>query len=203
MSLQYKRLLLVPALLITALLAACGPRIVVEQDPLVQLPGSGNYAWSTASDHIPGEDNPRVNNDIIAGKVQSALDAGLAKRGYHATDASTAAWLVHYHAGIEKQTELVSEPMYSAAPRVVCGPYACSSAYGWGYYGPPESVTRTVTFHEGTLIVDIHDAKTNKLVWRGTLSKDINVNKPLDPVKLQRAIDLLFQKLPATADAKK
>lgn len=203
MSLKCPRLLLAPAVLTAVLLAACGPRIVVEQDPLAQLPGTGNYAWGTASDHIPGEDNPRVNNDIFASKVQNALDIGLAKRGYHAVDKNAAAWLVHYHAGIEKQTELVSEPVYPAAPRVFCGPYVCNSAYGWGFYGPPESITRTVTFHEGTLLVDIHDAKTNKLVWRGTLSDDINVNKPVDPVMLQRAIDKLFLMLPATADVKK
>ncbi|MGH8492967.1 MAG: DUF4136 domain-containing protein [Moraxellaceae bacterium] len=185
------------------LLAACGAQVVVEQDPSVQMPGSGTYAWGAAQDHIPGEGNHRVNNDIIASKVQTALDTGLAKRGYKLVDPAGAAWLVHYHAGIEKQTELVTEPMYAAAPRVVCGPYACSGAYGWGYYGPPEAVTRTVTFHEGTLILDIHDAKTNKLVWRGTVSKDVNVNKPLNEVVLQQAVDKLLLKLPATASAKK
>lgn len=200
MSLSYRGLFLA----LTALLvSACSTQIVVEQDPNAQLPGPGTYAWGPATDHIPGEENHRVNNDIIAAKVQNALDKGLAKRGYKPVDKSEAAWLVHYHAGIEQQQQLVTEPMYPAAPRVICGPYACSSAYGWGYYGPPEAVTRTVTFHEGTLILDIHDAKTNKLVWRGTVSKDVNVNKPLNEVVLQQAVDKLLTKLPATADAKK
>ncbi|HEX6590446.1 MAG TPA: DUF4136 domain-containing protein [Moraxellaceae bacterium] len=200
MTLSFRGILLLP---LTLLLAACGAQVVVEQDPAAHLPGPGTYAWGSASDHMPGEDNPRINNDIIAGMVQTALDTGLAKRGYKPAEKGQAAWLVHYHAGLEKQTQLVTEPMYPAAPRVVCGPYACGGGYGWGYYGPPEAVTRTVTFHEGTLILDIHDATTNKLVWRGTVSDDVNVNKPVNPARLQQAIDKLLQKLPATADAKK
>ncbi len=200
MSLSCRGLLLP---LTALLLSACGPQLVVEQDPSAQLPGPGTYAWGVATDHLPGEDNPRINNDIIASKVQTALDSGLAKRGYQPAERGQAAWLVHYHVGLEKQTQLVTEPVYPAAPRVVCGPYACSSAYGWGFYGPPEAVTRTVTFNEGTLILDIHDAQTNKLVWRGTVSDDVNVNKPLNPVRLQQAVDKLLLKLPATATAGK
>ncbi len=184
------------------LLSACGARVMVEQDPNAQLPGTGSYAWGAATDHIPGEDNPRINNDIIAAKVQAALDNGLAKRGYQQVPRNQAAWLVHYHAGLEQQTQQITEPLYPAAPRVVCGPYVCNNAYGWGFYGPPEAITRTVTFHEGTLILDIHDAKTNKLVWRGTVSNDVNVNRALDEVKLQQAVDKLLLKLPATAAAK-
>lgn len=200
MSLSYRGLLLSLSAIV---IAACSTQVVVEQAADAQLPGPGTYAWGPATDHIPGEGNHRVNNDIIAAKVQNALDKGLAKRGYKAVDRSQAAWLVHYHAGIEQQTQLVTESMYPATPHLACGPYACGAGYGWGYYGPPEAVTRTVTFHEGTLILDIHDAKTNKLVWRGTVSKDVNVNKPLNEVILQQAVDKLLKKLPATADAPK
>jgi|GEM_PF-6398744 len=194
MSLSLKGL---TALFIAALLAGCGPTVMVEQVPGAQLPGAGSYAWGTATDHIAGEQNPRVNNDIIADQVQQAITAGLAKRGYKLAEKAEAAWLVHYHAGLEKQTETVTDMSYPAAPRVVCGAYRCASAYGWGFYGPPEAMTRTVTFHEGRLLLDIHDTKTNKLVWRGTLSDEVNVNKPLNQQALQRAIDKLLLKLPA------
>lgn len=186
------------------LLASCGPRMLVEQSPESGLPGSGRYAWSASSDHIPGEENPRVNNDIFAATVQNVIDKALAKRGYSPTEKNQADWLVHYHASIQQETQLVSEPLFrSPPPRVVCGPHTCNSIYGWGFYGPPETVTRTVTFHEGTLILDIHDAKTNKLVWRGTVSDDVNVNRALNEVKLQQALDKLLLKLPATATAAK
>lgn len=185
------------ALLAAALLAGCGPRVMVEQAAGVQLPGAGTYAWGTAEDHIAGDQNPRVNNDIIADKVQHAINTGLGERGYTLTRKADAAWLVHYHAGLEKQTQTVTETQRVPVPRIVCGAYRCDTVYDWGFYGPPEAVTRTITFHEGTLILDIHDATTNKLVWRGTLSDEVNVNKALDQAALQKAINKLLEKLPA------
>lgn len=185
------------ALLTAALMAGCGPRMMVEQAPGAQLPGSGRYAWGTATDHIAGEQNPRVNNDIIAEQLQQAISNGLGRRGYTLADKANAAWLVHYHAGVEKQTATITEPLFINAPRVVCGVYHCTTVYGWGFYGPPEAVTRTITFHEGTLLLDIHDGKSNKLVWRGTLSDEVNINKPLNQEALHKAIDKLLEKLPA------
>lgn len=186
-------LLVLPGLSVTA----CGPRMMVEQTPQSGLPGDGHYAWGIASDRIPGDGDPRVNNDIIAAKLQAAIDAGLTKRGFQRVDRNAATWLVHYHAGLEKQTQVVSEPLYPPSmPRVICGAYRCSTAYDWGFYGPPEFVTRTVIFHEGTLLIDIHDAKTNQLVWRGSLTNEVNINKPLNEKALQSAVDKLLLKLP-------
>lgn len=196
MPLPLKRL---AALLAAVLLTGCGPRVMVEQATGSQLPGAGTYAWGTATDHIAGEQNPRVNNDIIADKVQHAIVTGLGRRGYQQVSKSDAAWLVHYHAGLETQTQTITETTPPVAPRVVCGAYRCSTIYDWGFYGPPEAVTRTVTFHEGTLLLDIHDARTGKLVWRGTLSDEVNVNKPLSQSALQKAIDKLLEKLPEAA----
>lgn len=166
---------------------------------MIQLPGAGTYAWGMATDHIAGEQNPRVNNDIIAEKVQHAIVTGLDRRGYQQVEKSEAAWLVHYHAGQEKQTQTITEIPHPVAPRVVCGAYRCSTVYDWGFYGPPEAITRTITLHEGTLLLDIHDAKTSKLVWRGTLSREVNVNKPLDQSTLQKAINKLLENLPAAS----
>ena len=185
------------ALLIILILTGCSPRLMVEQDPGAKLPGAGSYAWGAATDHIPGDQNPRVNNDIIAGKVQFAIDRGLARRGYVLTPKADAVWLVHYHAGVEKKTEVITEPVLPVGPRIICTSFRCDTVYGWGFYGPPEVVTRIVTFHEGTLLIDIHDAKTGKLAWRGTLSDEVNVNKALDQETLQTAIDRLLKSLPA------
>lgn len=184
---------------LTLLLAGCGPHILVEQDKTAGLPGNGHYAWDKGTDSIPGENNARIHNDIIHGKIQRAIDTGLQKRGYTPAAANQADWLVHYHVGLEKQTQQVREPVFPPRSHVVCRPRGgCDTYYTWGYYGPPDVVTRTITYHEGTLLLDIHDAKTNKLVWRGSLSDDVNVGKPLDEEGLQKAIDKLLLKLPTS-----
>jgi hypothetical protein len=189
---------LLPLLLAALLLGGCGPRLLVAQAPDAGLPGPATYAWGTGSDRIPGDRDPRVNNDIVAGMVQHAVDQALAGRGYRAVARERAAWLVHYHAGLERKSETVTEPLHrTPVPRVVCDRQHCSQIYDWGFYGPPEYVTHTLTFHQGTLIIDIHDAASGRLVWRGQLSDDIDVNKAVDPQELDAAVAKLMRRLPS------
>lgn len=182
--------------MLALLLAGCGPRLMVERAPGAALPGAASYAWSVAHDRIPGEEHPRVANDIVADLLRQAIDTGLARRGWQA--AERPAWHVHYHAGIEKRTEQVTEPARPRLPRLVCtARHYCYETWDWGYWGPPELSTRTITYHEGTLVIDIHDVASGKLVWRGTLSDEIDLRAAIDPEKLQKAVDKLLLQLPA------
>ncbi len=188
-----------PALLLGASVAACGPRIVVDQSPSTALPGPATYAWQTPPEPgktLPGEDNPRVNNDIMHAHLKEALDVGLARRGYRPVAMEQAAWLLHYHVGLQKKQETVTEPLMMPPPRFCSSRRGCAYDYYWGWYGPPE-VTRTITYNEGSLMVDIHDAKTQKLVWRGIVTDEVNINKPLDTAALQKAVNKMLEKLPA------
>jgi hypothetical protein len=55
---------------------------------------------------------------------------------------------------------------------------------GWGYYGygmagPIYTETEVIEYDEGTLVVDIWDAATMQLIWRGTVTRVFsdNINK--------------------------
>lgn len=190
-------------------LAACGPSIVVDRDPTAALPGPATYAWSedipgdkASAEKLPGADNPRVNNDIIHGMVQRALDVGLAKRGYNPAPREKAAWLLHYHVALQRKTELVQEPIMRPVPRLCFHRHDCDD-WPWGWYGPPEYYTRKVSYHEGALLVDLHDARTGKLVWRGLMTDEVNANKPLEPASLQKAVDEMLKQLPGPMDPPK
>lgn len=58
--------------------------------------------------------------------------------------------------------------------------------YGYGYgYGYPvgnSTAVNTYNYKDGTIMVDILDAKTEKLIWEGTGSSEIT-SKPSDPEK--------------------
>lgn len=52
--------------------------------------------------------------------------------------------------------------------------------WGWGWGGPwgwGMSRAWTTTYHQGSLVIELVDAKTNKLVWQGT-GGGINVDSP-------------------------
>ena len=42
--------------------------------------------------------------------------------------------------------------------------------YGWGWYGSGRTNTYVNEWDEGTLLVDIVDAASNELVWRGSVT---------------------------------
>jgi len=71
---------------------------------------------------------------------------------------------------------------------------------GWGYYGygrgyvggPISTTTRVVEYERGTLIVDIVDASSSELIWRGAVS-DITVTD--DPEKMQKNMTKAIQKM--------
>ena len=68
----------------------------------------------------------------------------------------------------------------------------------WGYgAGAPVSTTTTVRkYIRGTLVVDIWDARTKQLVWRGTATDTVNDNPEKNDKHLKKAMEKMFRKYP-------
>lgn len=62
----------------------------------------------------------------------------------------------------------------------------------WGYFGRQIDVTE---YKEGTLLIDVVDAKTKTLVWRGTATDDIS-DRELSSEKIGKAVAKMFAKFP-------
>ena len=68
---------------------------------------------------------------------------------------------------------------------------------GWRWGGGFGSATTTVnTYEEGTLIVDLFDAKTQEAVWRGTATQDVSSNPEKQSKNIDKAVQKLFSKFP-------
>jgi len=65
-------------------------------------------------------------------------------------------------------------------------------APGWRWRGWSEPVS----YDEGTLVVDIFDAKTQALIWRGFASQTVSSKDQKNIVKLDKVIEKLFKKFP-------
>ena len=73
-------------------------------------------------------------------------------------------------------------------------------ATGWGPYRlrGGTAVARTEQILTGTLVVDVVDARSGNIVWRGTASKEVDADA--DPAKrdrnIRRAVERLFKNYP-------
>lgn len=93
--------------------------------------------------------------------------------------------------------------------------YGFGSGWYWGhggYYGRggylgsagPVSTTTTVRkYTRGTLVVDIWDARTKELLWRGTATDIVSDNPEKNEKKLKKSLDKMFKQYPPEKPRKK
>ena len=70
---------------------------------------------------------------------------------------------------------------------------------GRGFGGFGESTTTSDTYTVGTLVVDLFDAKTKNLVWRGVSSGMLSDKSDKNIKSLNRGVQKLFQHFPPDA----
>jgi hypothetical protein len=73
----------------------------------------------------------------------------------------------------------------------------------WGGFGGLGDATTTVeTYKVGTLVVDLFDAKTEKLIWRSSSSDTLSDNADKNTKNLDKGVNKMFQHFPPASSAK-
>jgi len=128
------------------------------------LGGYATYAWAERGDAPTGD--PRLDsNPFFFGRVRTEVDEGLAARGFARVDEGSDL-LVHVHASVTQEIDT------SLIDQAFCVEGEC----------------RPFVYDSGTLVVDLVDPTTSRLVWRGwaesTLGEIVN-----DQALMERRID--------------
>lgn len=106
------------------------------------------YDWGPP-DNLPVGDPRLDNNPFFNDYLQGAVEKQLKAKGFDRNaSGATADLLVHYHASVNQRLDV----------------YRADQQYGY-CYGDCEP--QVVDFEQGTLVIDVVDAKTKKVVWRG------------------------------------
>jgi hypothetical protein len=159
---------------------APGQRVTYDYDPGANFPRYRTYAWTRGTELL---------DELNHSRVVRAVEARLATKGLAKVDASaTPDVLVAYHASFERNLEITG------------------FSTGWGPFdlgGHRSATARLQEILVGTLVVDITDARTSALVWRGVATGDI---KPTDkPEKrdnqIAKATNRMFQNFPPKPSA--
>ncbi len=179
-------------------LLACGPDIVTDHDKTIPMPVGSTYAWGGVSQkRLPGEIDLPSENSIVAGRVQRAIDAQMKAKGWRLVDSAGANFLIHYHVGIKSEAQTVTETAQSPVG-MNCGLYNCYGGnYSWGYWGPPEATTtREVIYREGALMIDLEEAKSRKLAWRGVWKDEATGQQPTEE-RVNKVVEQTMKGLPS------
>lgn len=170
-----------PAMLLV-LLAGCAAPVQYEYNnaPYGQW---HTFAWQ-APRAMPVR-NPVVDSGILTTRVERAVVATLTKQGYHQVkDPAQADFLVTYHTAVQRHQ--------------VPGAPAVGFAYGGWWNASFNTIVvsqpaREVT--EADLIVDVSEAKTGTLVWRGWLVSPLSQSN-YSQQAVDKAVARIFSKFP-------
>jgi hypothetical protein len=132
-------------------------------------------------------------NPISEKRISEEFTKALEEKGWKPVDANPDA-LVLLHGATEKQKSL--NTFYS-------GGYGGYGYRGWGMGGMGTATTTTSEYLVGTLVVDIFDAKTKQLMFRGTASDEISDKPEKNVKKVQKAADKMFKDFPPGSKEKK
>jgi hypothetical protein len=176
-------------------LAGCtGIPVDTDYDPDYKLSLTSSYAWMEAAPRA-AERDPVVENDLLARRVQRAVDAELAAQGLQRVDADqNPELLVTYHAGETEKMDIDTTDRFYG----YYGYYPCWHCWGPGPYGPWGGDVWVRYYTEGSLVIDVVDAKTRKLVWRGATDRRIPKFKtPLErDAFVRESVAAIFQHFP-------
>jgi Domain of unknown function (DUF4136) len=144
------------------------------------------YAWITQPANATGNAQAaQERNTLLDKRIRNAVDAQMAAKGFHA-EASAPDLLVVYHTGLADKVSVTDWG------------YTYAGSY-WGWAGRDIDVS---TYTEGTLIVDLVDAASKELVWRGsaTGTVDPSASPEKREQRLNDAVARMFSNYPPRRD---
>jgi hypothetical protein len=170
------------------MLASCA---VTDFDRTADFNRYRTFAWG---DSEIKTENPLYKSDLINSNIKSTVEQEFAKRGITLSERN-ADFLVSYHTYTEKKQNTTGGTNYYGYP--FFGYRYFPFAYGWGYPFGWNNTNRTYDYTEGTLIIDITDKNTNELVWRGSVSGNVDNAANLQKT-IAKGIKAIMKKYPVT-----
>ncbi|AQT59838.1 DUF4136 domain-containing protein [Cellvibrio sp. PSBB023] len=147
-------------------LAGCSSQPYVETDHQAGFDFASLKTFSVAETKQDAKENILISPFTLS-HIHAALESELGKRYQPGAAGSKPDFIVSYHVVVEEKID----------------PRSYNDLYGFGYYGvgyryPRPYFLGTNTglrvYNQGSLIIDIVDAKTDKPIWRGVSEKRLS-----------------------------
>ena len=182
------------ALLLASFLSGCSStKITADYDKEVDFTKYQDFhylGWAKDSD--------KILNDLDKRRIEGAFGAEFKRRGIEFVDASEADAAVSLFVVVDQKTSTTAYTDYYGGMGMG---YGYGRGYpGWGW-GGGMSTTRYQEhdYLVGTLVVDVFDTETKKLVWQGVSSGTVNENTKNREARIQKVARAIMEKYPIQA----
>lgn len=158
------------ALVIITSLSSFGRVVRVDYDHHVNFSEYKTYSWAKVEMPDP------LWND----RVKEAVDKVLTKKGWSEVPSGGDVSIVAVGTTHEKPT---LQTFYDGFD-------------GWMWSGFADATTYVENYTVGTLVIDMFDSKTKRLIWRGSASDVVSGKPEKDEKKLNEAVSKMFDHFP-------
>lgn len=174
-----------------AALAACATVPQVEFSREANFASYQDFYWHPLKHQQPVT-NPVLDSEILDRRVENAAVQTLLNHGYRqVSDPAQADFIVTYRTATEQQLRST-------------GGFRFGIGYGYPFYSPwfgtafyPVAPYQVESYQEGDLIIDIIDAGTHRLVWRGWTSATVRPQN-FSQEAVNRMVDTILKRFPPT-----
>lgn len=174
------------------LLAGCAATAYVEKDETVNLSTYQSFAWVDSKDSQDDTVKTKIS-DLAERNIRQAVNSELAKAGWKEVK-NKPDLLLTYDVLVERGVKEESNSIYTQPyTRWFYNPYTrrWNSVYYPSRYAGYEVSEREV--REGTITVSLIDARSNKTVWQGWSTDEVN-SRNLTTREIQSAVRSIFRK---------
>lgn len=149
-------------------------KVAITQSPSTALARGSTYAWAPIAGQAYGYADPSIANEITAQRLRAAVEGNLAKIGYRQSGFGLADFLVSYRVVLQPKQEAKL-----TGTSGFCGPRFCSM--------PGSYRVEKENYTQGTLVLDLIETRTGRLVYRATSDKKLTSKD-----STQKALDSLI-----------
>jgi hypothetical protein len=185
--------------MLAALLALIGlggcakPEVGHDVDPEAPIGVYQTFGILEAKSREEIPEDPRFG-PLLDQHTEDAIDDALRRRGYQPRTTGPVDFLVRFSNEIRREQRTVGSPISIG---VGYGGYVGSGiGLGTGWTGPRNATTRTLA--KGTLVIDVLEPETRRVVWRGWAKDTLTASG--DP--RERVFDVvsrIFEQFPQAA----
>jgi hypothetical protein len=128
----------------------------------------------------------KTKDPLFVDRIKSAVNAALTAKGWTPVNSGGDVSIIAIQTTQDQQT---LNTFYDGM----------GGGWGWRRFGGGgfgEATTTTETYKVGTLIVDLYDAKTKQLIWRGSSSDTLSNNSDKNTKNLDKGVEKMFKKFP-------
>ena len=162
------------AFLMVLLGSAFGQHIQTDFDHQANFSQYKTYSWHEI----------KASNSLWDDRIKEAVNAQLGSKGWIQVDSGGNVVIVAIKT---TQTERTLQTFYDGM----------GGGWRWrGFGGFGESTTTEQDYKEGTLVVDMYDASTKQLIWRGSAEEMLSDKAEKNEKSLDKGVAKMFKSFP-------